>query len=87
MTVLFECLRLQPQPGKQEGYILTSGSPVFASLLSKMLALKEKCYMSSPMASCTLNNAALLPPVEHVSDNVCLQGQIVTCLLEDDEMC
>ena len=65
---------------------LTSGSPVSAPPFSKMLALKEKCHTSSCMSCLTLSNAAPLPPAERFNDNGCLQGQIVTCLLKEDEI-
>lgn len=65
---------------------LTSGSPVSAPPFSKMLALKEKCHTSSCVSCLTLSNVAPLPPAEHFNDNSCLQGQIVTCLLKEDEI-
>lgn len=65
---------------------LTSGSPISAPPFSKMLALKEKCHTPSCMPCLTLNNVAPLPPVERFNDNGCLQGQIVTCLLKEDEI-
>lgn len=65
---------------------LTSGSPVLAPPFSKMLALKEKCHPSSHISCLTLSNVSLLPPVENFNDNGCLQGQIVTCLLKEDEI-
>lgn len=65
---------------------LTSGSPVLAPLFSKMPALKKKCHTSSHMSCLTLSNVAPLPPVELFNDNGCLWGQIVTCLLKEDEI-
>lgn len=65
---------------------LTPESPVLAPSFSKMLALKEKCHVSSCMFCRTLSNVAPLPSVEHFNDNSCLQGQIVTCLLREDEI-
>lgn len=34
----------------------------------------------------TLNDVALLPPVKHLNDKVCLQGMIVACLLGEAEI-
>lgn len=65
---------------------LTSGSLALALPFSKMLALKEKCHMPSRMSCLTLSNAGPLPPVERFNDIGCLQGQIVTCLLKEDEI-
>lgn len=65
---------------------LTSGRPVLVPPFSKMLALKEKCHISSHMSCLTLSNVAPLPPAERFNDNGCLQGQIVTCLLKEDEI-
>lgn len=84
-TVLHKWLSTSVSPRHRRRDQITSASSTLAPLFSKTLALKE----GVTHGQCVLSHTEWcwpFAPVKHLNDKGCLQGRIVTCLLEEDEI-